>query len=259
MNEKIVVLILSTRSPDYDEFKRALRGTWLKDLSANDCSYFFYEGGHDRNEVAGDTIRLTVEDGLNGTYNKFLAALALLDKLGTKYRCVYRTNLSSYIDVKRLLKFISEVENLEDLIAGVLGKTYALREKMYLSRYLRRISRLGALGRPIYFVSGSGFFLGKNLIQRLQAIGFIKDAFIDDVMVGYTLDLRRQDITEIGRWDLSDFGYSFYQANQRVNGCAADLFHYRLKTADRTFDSLLMSFLHNEHVRDELVQISEKS
>lgn len=257
MNKKIVVLILSTQSEDYKQFKLALRETWLNDLSSSDCRYFFYEGGHDCNQVIGDTIMLTDEDSLNGTYNKFLGALEVLNKVDIDYQCVYRTNLSSYIDVKKLLEFISKVENLENLIAGVIGKTYELREKMYVNRFLRKISRLGVFGRSIYFVSGSGFFLGKNLVKKLLTTSRIKNAFIDDVMIGYMLNLQQHDIKEIGRWDVLDFGYSYYMSRQLVKE-GEDLFHYRLKTKDRRFDSLLIRFLHNEHVREELIKLGQR-
>ena len=257
MNEQVIILVLSTQLNDYDSFKQALRNTWLSDISSKNCRYFFYEGGHNCNEIDGDTIKLTEDDSLNGTYNKFVSALNVLDKSGISYECIYRTNLSSYIDVDKLLEFVSSVENKADVIAAVVGKTYHLREKMYLRKFLRKLSIFGVFGKTIFFPSGSGFFIGKNFINELLSIGQVRGALIDDVMVGRLLNLKEKDITTLGRWDVIDFGHAYYRSSSTTKEPKVNLFHYRLKTKDRKFDYSLMYFLHDKNVRKKLVELGE--
>ena len=72
---KLVILILSTRSSTYNGFKEAIRKTWMKDSLDSNIPCYFYEGGWEKNEVVGDTIRLKSDDSLFETYQKFIDCL----------------------------------------------------------------------------------------------------------------------------------------------------------------------------------------
>ena len=71
------------------------------------------------------------------------------------------------------------------------------------------------------------------------------------------MHLRR--FSQLNKPTLSDRNESFFpKVSRQLVKEGEDLFHYRLKTKDRRFDSLLIRFLHNEHVREELIKLGQR-
>ena len=99
---KIIVLILSTKDSEYDDFRTAIESTWLQDFKNLGIKCFFYEGGSDKNKIEGDYIKLKCPDDLYSVSLKLIEALKVVFEKYPEIQLVYRTNLSSYIDVKTL-------------------------------------------------------------------------------------------------------------------------------------------------------------
>ncbi|WP_420787811.1 hypothetical protein [Shewanella chilikensis] len=99
MNKKVVVLILSTTHPVFNEFKVAIKNTWMRDLKSVGVPCFFYEGGADSAHLDNDTIRLPCPDTLPYCAKKLRLALQFVHQKLGEVHILYRTNLSSFIDV----------------------------------------------------------------------------------------------------------------------------------------------------------------
>jgi hypothetical protein len=250
-NDEIVVLILSTKDEKYLKFKNAIQETWMKQLSLNNIKCFFYEGGHEKNEISNDLIKLKIKDDLQSTSIKVIESFKLIiDKYPTT-KVVYRTNLSSFIDVEVFLKFIKYKNIGINSYCGIIGKTNYLKEYFYGNKLLSFIFSFLNLSKKIYFSSGSGFFIGINNISKLL-LNPQKIDLIDDVMIGYNLNLNllnqelpiRFDIKEDNTHKVSINEY-IYLVNEKL------LFHYRFKTKNRLNDSKLLYNFKDQKFREE--------
>lgn len=255
---KTVVLILSTRSNTYKEFKEAIRKTWMKNALDANIACYFYEGGWSRNEVVGDTIRLTSDDSLSGTYQKFMDCLRFMDELSIDFEIMYRTNLSSYIDIPVFHKFIKENRLSARSYEGVRGETHLLRERIYLVDRLRLLSRFAMLGERIQFISGAGIFIGYEATKALQYYSGNKNNInlIDDVKIGWILNDFFPSTVKVRRLDVLDSGAHKTDLNDYLNKVNDGLFHYKFKNKCRRFDYENLKGIHDTKYRHSLCVVS---
>jgi hypothetical protein len=270
---KFCVIILSTKIKSYQGFKVAIRNTWGANLKKNNIDYFFYEGDWESDEIVGDTIRLNCDDSLNGTFDKFIKAA---DIIFSKYNYdfLFRTNLSSYINVDNFISFIKKNNINISSYEGHSGATYFLRElpyfldlaplKIMLSAdkiyTLKKVSNIRYffknyfsnfyLFRKITFKSGAGFFIGRKRFHVLNSTK-PKIKFIDDVMIGIIISNRTDNI-EFQRFDVKkDFSHVI-TLSEYEKLLSKGLFHFRLKNEDRKFDISMMYLLNDKKIRDEI-------
>ena len=144
---KIIVLILSTKDSEYVDFRTAIESTWLQDFKKLGIKCFFYEGGSDINKIEGDYIKLKCPDNLHSVSLKLIESLKVVFENYPETQLVYRTNLSSYIDVKTFLKFTKLKKFSEDTYAGVIGKSYVLKERLFKYKFLYYLSRFIFVGK----------------------------------------------------------------------------------------------------------------
>ena len=239
----IVVLILSTTDPVYDKFKLAIRNTWAQDFHRHGVKCFFYEGGEVENSVDGDTLKLNAPDDIFGVSKKLIAAIQFIFELHPQTKIIYRTNLSSYIDVNTFLRFIKDNQLDNEIYAGYLGTESIFRERFYQFRILYFLMRFFKFGKKIRFASGSGFFLGATHCRKLLSSG-INFRLVDDIMVADTIKVSPSQLVVPLRLLVSDKTRSSIDErtyDQLVH--EKNLFHYRFKTDDREQDAaLLMHF-----------------
>jgi hypothetical protein len=239
-NSEVAVLVLSTRSEQYDAFRDAVYSAWVKRLIDFGVICYFYAGDHPEEKIVEHEMQLTVSDRLSATAEKLVAALDLLLRSHPDIKLVYRTNLSSYVDPLNFLKYIKFRELDTNSYCGVVGTTTLLREKLYGRWWLYNMVRLLGIGRSIRFASGSGFFIGVNQVKKLLH-GAKNLSLIDDVMVADALKLwplecdapPRFDILEESRHKINKKDY-FRLVRENL------LFHYRFKTSDRVLDARLL-------------------
>jgi len=239
-NSEIVVLILSTKDVRYDKFKTAIENTWMRRLIKENIKCFFYEGGATNDEILESTIKLKVNDDLISTSKKLIAAFNVILKNYPQTKLIYRTNLSSYIEVGNFLRYIS-VNNLNTTTySGLVGKTNYLKEYFYNKRFLTVVFSYLKLGPKIYFASGSGFFIGIDNVKLIcYKIKYLN--FIDDVMVGANLNIQLAVSDQPPRFDiLKDFSHRINYLNYKKMVDKYILFHYRFKSSDRDFDSFML-------------------
>lgn len=238
--DEIVVLILSTKDERYHDFKLAIEKSWMKDFNNRKIKCFFYEGGHSHNEIVGNLIKINTNDDLKSTAVKMLKAFNLVLNKYPETKLIYRTNLSSYIDIDNFLNFIKFKNINENSYSGVIGETNFLKEYFYGNRFLTIFFSYINISNKINFASGSGFFIGVQNIEKLLSKPMYTN-FIDDVMVGYNLknllnlnDVPlRFDIRENNKHKISNNSYL-----KLIN--LENLFHYRFKTKNRKLDSQLL-------------------
>lgn len=261
MSKGLIILILSTQSKAYDGFKDSIRKTWMKDALAEGIPCYFYEGGWLKSELVGDTIRLKADDSLSGTFDKFMSCLHFLKERHVEYNVIFRTNLSSYIDVRSLCKFLDNKGLGADAYEGVVGEAYLVREKIYANKIFRPLARLSLFdekGEKIRFVSGAGLILGRNSAILLMSYCGYKNSInlIEDVKIGWilyenispTVSVDRLDIMSCGSHKLSPLDY-----DRLVDG---GLFHYKFKNKDRGYDMKNLENMGSAKVRRSICTVS---
>lgn len=246
--DELIVLILSTRSSEYDDFKASIRKTWMNEFKLNGIKCFFYEG--DENEsFKEDTIYVNTKDDLKSTSAKLIRALELLINKYPNTKLIYRTNLSSFIDVNMFIKYVLNNKIGEHTYCGLKGNTTHFKELFYGIPILTKFFELVKIGPKIKFASGSGFFLGiknvKILLEKRERL-----FYIDDVMVGYNLRRSTHCHNTPIRFDIAGNGAhkisreEFFQLQEKHL-----LFHYRFKTNDRNKDSKMLLYFKNYDYR----------
>lgn len=247
---KIIVLILSTKDSEYDDFRLAIESTWLQDFKKMGIKCFFYEGGSDINKIEGDYIKLKCTDDLYNVSLKLIEALKVVFEKYPETQLVYRTNLSSYIDVKTFLKFIESNNFSEVTYSGVIGNSYILKEHLYKYKLLYYFSRFIFFGRKIQFASGAGFFLGSKHCRTIIS-SKVNLNLIDDVMVAYTINLSPSITAIPERLSVSLETRHQFQKNVFLNLIHEKyLFHYRFKTRNRKEDSNFLKMFGDENFRE---------
>ncbi len=244
----IIILVLSTKEKSYQIFKNSIEKSWFKTAQNEGINCYFYEGGYDTQEISGNLIKLTAKDDLLSTSKKLVEVFELIRKEFPHVDIVYRTNLSSYIDVSALLKFIRKNKINSNSYMGIKGETYLLKEFFYLKNtYLHKLFSFIRLGHKIKFASGSGFFIGKTNIDKVIKRQE-KMYLIDDVMVGYNLD-GKVNSNSITRFDIKGDNSHKILPEELNKLIEKGLFHYRLKTRNRIYDSAtLKSFSDKKNI-----------
>ena len=240
-NEEIVILILSTQNERYDEFIKGISRGWLKAMQDRDIKCYFYSGDHVNVGVYGNQICVNTSDKLEQTSEKLLAAFDMLLGLHPETKLVYRTNLSSYIEVENFIRFIKEKRLNEYSYAGLVGETTYVREFFYGNRYLSKIFSIFPLGERIKFASGSGFFIGRKNIEKLLKSQPLYLKLIDDVMIARTLQIEPDKNASPLRFDIQE-GDTHKMETTTYDSLIREgmLFHYRFKTSNREKDAEML-------------------
>jgi hypothetical protein len=131
---------------------------------------------------------------------------------------IYRTNVSSYVDLSKLNEFIkNKPQN------GYYG---------------------GAIGdhQGIKFASGCGYFLSRDVVNKvLENRGLWDHNLIDDVSLGKLLIRELNiEVQEVERIDLDTLNFNSVQINSK----SQNIFHYRCKAPDPDVTIQIMKSLH---------------
>jgi len=131
---------------------------------------------------------------------------------------IYRTNVSSYLDLTRLQRFV-ENKPTNDFYAGFIGNY-----------------------QGINFASGSGYFISRDLVLRvLQNRDLWDHNLVDDVSLGKLLTQEfNVDIKKVERIDIDSSDFSL----KRVINNPLNVFHYRCKAENPNTTIQIMNTLH---------------
>jgi len=249
---KFCVLILSTRDQSYDGFKEAIRKTWALDLKKNNIDYFFYEGDWGTNTLDGDLIKLDVKSEDEYSFKKFIQACTFLRNQNLNYDFIYRTNLSTYIDVSKFLKYIKIKEINQLSYGGLTSKAYLLPELTLKFKLLRKFAPKLRFGKRIVYKNGAGFFIGSLLINELiNTYKPIENCYLaDDVFIGLLLEHKKiREANTLIRTIFADGSHKVLRKEYEIKLEKDLLFHYRFKTADREADIKMLESFHDSSTR----------
>lgn len=245
MSNSPIILVLDTYQSSYDPTRIAIRDTWASVFRQNGYRIFFYKGN--KNLVTPsfeppDEILLPCDDGLNSTAKKLFLALHYI-RQRYSFPFVYRTNLSSFLYFDNFHEHVSSVmpDRLAVMYSGVRGRfLYSELSSIFPPKIYSLSSRLDPFSRSIAFASGSGFFLGSELVDRiLENSSLFNLSLIDDVAVGNLLARLGIYPASQSRCDLFDM-YCRLTTSSIDSSC----FHWRVKSMSRLNDAAIMYFLH---------------
>ncbi len=224
MNNKILILILSTIDKRYENFINNCSNTWVAKARENGIRCIFYSGGASSDNLENDHLQLNCDDSLNGTAFKLYKALEFISKSDIEYTHIYRINLSSYLYINDFINYSRTLT--KTFYGGVIGKFNKIK---ILNRF-HRISLLSSKFlkfQSIPYASGSGFFISKDLVKYILKKNDLKFNYIDDVMIGNAL--LGFEITFITRFDIAN----------SIENIPFDqyCYHIRLKSSNREIDA----------------------
>lgn len=200
-NYDVIILIIASDNEDY---YINMQNIWRMYMNNHPKikSFFIKENPNisDNILVENDTIHVKCDPSLiPGILIKTIESFKyIINNFNFKY--VFRTNLSSFIDLNKLYSW-------------AINNTY---------NYAAVIGDCGGT----LFGSGAGFFLTKesiNYLVNINNINYSKN--YDDVVIG-ELIIPVYSIAAIGRFDIVDFNCKAITDNDIIN---SDIFHYRCK------------------------------
>ena len=250
---KPLILVLSTTSPAYNRFKEVVSNTWLQQARDRGFLAFLYEAGSERNFFDGATIRISGDDSRPFTFTKFQRTLKFLQAEGVPTDFIFRTNLSSYINVENLERFCTINQFDRFSYDGYPGVTHHLRERLYLNPYTMYLSRFFPYGQEYQFASGAGVFLGASAVEKItefdRSLSSFGNELIEDVEMARVLGAEYRTRVDIPRIDVKmDRGHKLARKEyQALLGKA--LFHYKFKNKDRSWDADEMLKFHDSSYR----------
>jgi hypothetical protein len=218
---KTLVLVLACRDAPYPMLIEAIERTWASP-DVDDVDVLFYYGGAEL-RIDGRHLYLPVADDLANVGHKLLAAVDYV-LANREFDLIFRTNCSSYVDLRNFRAYVAGHARPERFYAGYPGIHHTTR-----------------------FASGSGFFLSRDLVQLVQAHAHAwNHRPHDDVALGQLMHQHGLEPEPTPRVE--------YQSRHLVWRVDVSQFHFRCRTdtADRREDVRIMLRVHEAFVRARL-------
>lgn len=198
------MLVLMSEGFPYDQFREEWR-RYMKSHPNIDCYFYIGDPSISSDYVLdGDTLRIRIPEGYQYiTHKTFFAFRYFVQNYPDKYTFLYRPNASSFVD---LFKYYEMCKNFptQRFCSAVVGENKQLN---------------------ILFPSGSGYTLSFDVVKRLAAERYLRNAFIDDIMIGYYLRQWNIQIQPAPRYDILRYPPS----QDFLSYIAANHFHVRCK------------------------------
>jgi hypothetical protein len=213
---RVLVLVLACRAAPYPMLIETIRETWA--VGSEDV--IFYYGDADEERLDGADLCLPVPDDLQHVGEKTLAAFEWV-LAHREFDVVFRTNCSSYVDLRNLRRFVDAHAGGNGFYAGHLG-----------------------MHGETCFASGAGYFLSRDLVERAVELHDEWDhAQLDDVALARVL--ARDGVRPVAA------PRRHYESVSEVRDVDVTQFHFRCRTASprREEDATLIRALHREFER----------
>ena len=186
------------------------------------------------------------------SFKKFIQACTFLRNQNLNYDFIYRTNLSTYIDVSNFIKFIKIKEINQLSYSGINYKTYLLPELTVKFKLLRKFAPKLRFGKRIAYKNGAGFFIGSLLINELiNTYKPIENCYLaDDVFIGVLLSSIKVHEPVVHCMAIfTDGSHKVLRKEYEIKLEKDLLFHYRFKTSDRESDIKMLESFHDSSTR----------
>lgn len=236
---KLIILVLSHQNHLYQKLEKCIRETWGSSIHP-DVKIFYYYGGNS-NLFNNDKIFCNKEDTFeNIGYKTIHTFQVLLENFDFNY--ILRTNSSSYIDIKNCLKFLKKKP--ETLFYNGIIESYWKNSFIFRKHLFK-------------FVSGSGYFLSKDVVLKIIENKEKWDHnLIDDVALGKLLNHLKVKPTKGKRININFIKNSrlIYLTRFRLNNKyyedeILENYHFRCKGITRELDCQIMKTLHSKFIR----------
>jgi hypothetical protein len=195
----------------------------------------FYQGGAGGEYLVNNTLNLSADDSLPGTGQKLLKAFEFIEHEGFDYDYIFRTNLSSYVYVENLLRFVAQHQD-DNLYSGLIGSYNSLFSFANRFDFLRRVFLIPFRKYNLKFASGSGFLISSGNVRKVLSDTRNKLNLMDDVMIGECLSRHGIPIIPAPRIDMNDdkvtYSKDIIESPDLIKTCH----HIRLKSKDRSVD-----------------------
>lgn len=209
---KVLISILAKEDNNiYSKLEETIRNTWLK-IKPNNVDVIFYYG-NGKNELIGDSLYLNIPDTYNTISQKTVMMYNYIYNNMNNYDYIFRTNLSSYVDIPLLVDFLTDKPK-EKFYCGIKGKHGSIE-----------------------FASGSGYFISKDLLKLIvDNQNDWDNNIIDDLAAGKFMKKYNIKINENAKREDLDI-------NKITN--ITKKYHYRCKQKNRLDDIKLMYKIYN--------------
>ena len=166
MEKKILIVVLACEDSSYHKIEQTIRQTWASQKHPN-IQVIYYYGNSTQYKLKGDKLYVPCQDVYhNISYKTYLMFKYVIKNF--KFDILFRTNMSSYIDFKKLVKKASTLKS-SNLYAGPHAHAN------YKDRY-------GYVNKKI--VSGSGVFLSKDVIPKIiKHANLWRTELVDDLVL----------------------------------------------------------------------------
>jgi hypothetical protein len=159
----ILHLVLGTKNDHYLPIEDSARKTWAKDPPENIKTIFMYGGSQKIYWDNEDSFYVNREESLDICAYKTICAYETF--LESDFDYIFRSNCTGYFDLNLISKFLED-KPLENFYCGCVG-----------------------ILNGIYFASGSGYFLSKDLVKKIVEnksllYGYQFPGYHDDVIIG---------------------------------------------------------------------------
>jgi hypothetical protein len=112
-NSEVAILILAGDTNKYQVFINLIMNTWYQDAIKLGYKVYFYSGGHEKNYIYNNIeIRVSEDDKISNCYKKFIAAKNVLKNVHPDIKLIFRTNVTSYIDIDNFNKYLEKNNNV---------------------------------------------------------------------------------------------------------------------------------------------------
>lgn len=252
---KCCVLITSYRSQLYDGIKDQIRNSWALDLKNQGIDYYFYEAGWDVTTIDGDIIKTNCSDEEKFSFKNFIVANTILKDQKLEYTAVYKTILSSYIDVPNFIKFINYNKINEMSYVGTIYRVYLLVELLLKFDLLKKFASKLNQGEKIQYNHGSGVFIGTTLIDQMTKnyTPIEKSYLKDDVFIGLLLkETKKQDAQYLRMNIAEDGSHKLIKKQFQFQVDKNFLFQYLFRSLALDEQIKTIKLLHDSETRIEI-------
>ena len=241
---KVILLIIASNGDGYDQFKEYWRSYMNRFSGVR--SFFVYSDPSIISDmyVTNDSITHRSTESLRpGILYKTIAAMSVCSTL-FEYDYILRTNLSSFIHIPRLLKYLG-AQRLHEYAGGHFNILPDHPNKAYEQSVVNEF--IGTkLDSKFIFLHGACFIISRDLIMRmLGVVGNkpdrvkIAENVFDDVAIALLLNdcVVRPEIGD--HYILKEFVNLYLNKHQclsvedpAIYGADENIFHFRNKTSD---------------------------
>lgn len=234
----------SSTVEDYIKLQKSIKETWFT-KNNEDIEIIFYIDDENIKEATFDEnlniLTLPCKDGYYTCAEKTYLAFDWLNK-NYDFDFLYRSNLGSYVIIDKMIKFL-ENKSKYNFYSGIIGEDYYY------------------YNRSVKFISGSGYFLSKNLVKLSVENKNLWDFnIVDDVNLGNLFSMLNIPMNQDAiRLNLCDDEFYFQEGDcSNKNSIQlnkdylieflyeeSDVYHIRLRSVDRNLDIQRMHEIHS--------------